>query len=388
MGRIPTVYFCPHENCTASYNHKYKYEVHLRSHSGERPYVCSYEGCGKAYISSSHCKRHEHTHGSSYPCPEKGCFEVLKTKSTLNKHIKTVHLKIKKHKVFPCTECGKDFNKHKTLQMHLLKHTGELPYKCEFEGCKKAFLTPSKLKRHNKVHQGYKCEKPNCDQVFEKWSLLVMHLKDAHRPEYKCDTCGRLFSNSYALKLHCRIHDEIRMAYPCEVPNCVRYYFDKKNLQWHMRKYHAKRPFNCPKKNCYKAFKTEAELDDHLSFHNKKRRPRRQFFLSEKKSKRKSQEATLSEILSGCVDVSTKVDKIFKSKLKQKTNENIDASTSFCDSSTSCNESDSIVLSEQDLTEANHSNSELNTSFISDESKTSESVHLTTAKKSHIYNEK
>ncbi|GBM05347.1 Transcription factor IIIA [Araneus ventricosus] len=296
MGRIPIIYYCPYENCTASYDRKDRYETHIRSHTGERPFICSHEGCEKNFASSSHLKRHEDTHGSSYRCTIEDCPEVLKTKATLKKHIRKVHLKIERHKVYTCTQCGREFNKHNTLQKHELRHSGQLPYKCSVEDCQKAFLTPSKLKRHMKVHEGYPCKVLGCDKVFEKWTLYVQHVRDFHRPEYKCQVCNKVFSTSYALKLHAPLHEESRLVYPCEVPNCSRYYYAERNLKWHMKKYHAKRPFMCDKENCHRAFKTESDLADHILYHGKKK-PRK------KKNKSKKPKPSLAAILSGVAEV-------------------------------------------------------------------------------------
>ncbi|CAL1269386.1 unnamed protein product [Larinioides sclopetarius] len=147
-----------------------------------------------------------------------------------------------------------------------------------------------------KVHEGYPCKIPGCDKVFEKWTLYVQHVRDFHRPEYKCQVCSKVFSTSYALKLHAPIHEESRLVYPCEVPNCSRYYFAERNLKWHMRKYHAKRPFMCDQENCHRAFKTEADLADHILYHGKKK-PRK------KKNKPKKTKPSIAEILSGVAEI-------------------------------------------------------------------------------------
>ncbi|GFQ99274.1 uncharacterized protein TNCT_488601 [Trichonephila clavata] len=332
MGRIPTIYYCTYESCSASFNRKDRYESHLRSHTGERPFICSYDGCEKCFTNSDYLKRHEDSHDSSFKCTFQNCSEVLKTKDTLKKHIDLIHLKIKKHKVYPCTLCEREFNKHNTLQRHMLRHTGELPFKCSVEDCGKTFDRPSRLKRHMKIHKGYPCKKPDCDKVFEKWSLYTRHVKDCHPPAYKCDGCSKIFSSSYALKLHSRIHNELRPVFDCQVPNCSRYYFFKRNLNHHMKKYHAKRPYTCDKTNCFKSFKTEDDLTNHILNHDKKRKSRR-------KTKPKKPKPSFAAILAGCIK---KESNPKASKTDIGLLEKLDVSTCYNENSASAKELDDV----------------------------------------------
>ncbi|VDP92083.1 unnamed protein product [Echinostoma caproni] len=53
---------CPYANCDKAYAKLNKLKEHLRSHTGERPYVCREPGCGAAFIRLYGVRRHELTH--------------------------------------------------------------------------------------------------------------------------------------------------------------------------------------------------------------------------------------------------------------------------------------------------------------------------------------
>jgi uncharacterized Zn-finger protein len=58
--------------------------------------------------------------------------------------------------VFRCEECNKNFWKKSNYKTHLVKHTSERPFKCEFENCNKSFKMRNHLKEHFIKH--------NCDR--------------------------------------------------------------------------------------------------------------------------------------------------------------------------------------------------------------------------------
>ncbi|KAL7268996.1 hypothetical protein RUND412_008358 [Rhizina undulata] len=49
---------------------------------------------------------------------------------------------------YECLVCGSKFPRPSGLKSHSYSHTGERPFPCDFEGCKKAFASKSNLKRH------------------------------------------------------------------------------------------------------------------------------------------------------------------------------------------------------------------------------------------------
>lgn len=91
-----------------------------RKRRGERRYVCSFDGCDKAYLKSSHLKCHERAHTGERPfaCDEPGCEWT--------------------------------FGRADELTRHKRKHTGERPYVCS--DCHSAFTRSDHLAAHIQTH--------------------------------------------------------------------------------------------------------------------------------------------------------------------------------------------------------------------------------------------
>ncbi|XP_054718342.1 transcription factor IIIA-like isoform X2 [Uloborus diversus] len=247
-----------------------------------RPFVCLYDDCFKSYTRRSHLKRHEDTHETSFCCKFKGCEAILKSKETLRKHVDIIHRR-KKAKTYECTICDASFNKHSWLQKHTYRHTGIKPYLCPVENCNKRFLVPNKLRKHMTVHNGYTCTETDCKRNFSTWSLYVKHFKVYHPVVHKCGTCDKVFSTAPNLRSHEVLHNNEREVFICPKPYCTRFYFAKRNLNFHIKSYHDKRPFTCTNELCQKSFPTEALLSSHQRDHDpnkpmRKKRKKKQNF--------------------------------------------------------------------------------------------------------------
>ncbi|XP_036112698.1 Kruppel-like factor 18 [Molossus molossus] len=81
-------------------------------------------------------------------------------------------------KPYICTyqDCGKSYSKRFHLQVHERKHTGERPYKCDVKGCTWKFARSDELNRHSRKHSGerpYQCT--SCDRNFTRSDHLKQH---------------------------------------------------------------------------------------------------------------------------------------------------------------------------------------------------------------------
>ncbi|XP_071626323.1 uncharacterized protein [Temnothorax longispinosus] len=233
-------YKCDYPDCNAVFLRPNRLERHIRSHTGEKPYKCSHPECTKSYTNSSHLKRHLETHNAVkkvYTCTE--CSMGMRSLQGYKRHYKQTH----SEKRISCKECNATFNKKHQLVTHQASEHSIMPivYKCD--RCNRSYLNRSRFNRHQKTHEK-RCPVPGCSEVFDKWTLLCEHRRTNHK-DHKCDTCGKVFRSKARLILHCKIHSEDRLVFPCPYDTCHRFYFYKSNLDEHVRTSHLGKKFYC-----------------------------------------------------------------------------------------------------------------------------------------------
>ncbi|XP_044251025.2 zinc finger protein 678-like [Drosophila takahashii] len=319
---------CPY--CQKIYQRKWNLKLHIRTHSGERPYKCSqctksftrscylishmadHTGelpfkcryCPRAYRFRSSCSRHMQRHRDALKddvqSPEEKQSKTLEVKDpTKESHIMThtgtePKLMPSEDHSYTCSVCLKTFNDHASLMVHNITHKAKSMYKCPI--CPMSFDLAHERNRHSRTHEGekaFKCthchrsyrqlkelnrhirahtgekqfECDHCPKSFVYVSHLNQHLR-CHSAErpHKCDICSMTFRRMDGLKRHLQFHGEER-PYKCDY--CPKTFKYTASVRMHIRVHTGERPFKC--RECEKTYKQPCDLKRHMRTHTGER---------------------------------------------------------------------------------------------------------------------
>ena len=155
-------YRCSFKECNKVFLKQSNLKDHIRTHTGEKPYICLHPGCGKTFSQHGNLKKHEKIHSGN--------------------------------KKYYCNypNCGKKFSASYNLKIHYRCHTGEKPYKCNFPNCGREFYDKGNLKYHEKnmhalenMEYPYSCEHMGCNAKFKTKLEKLKHHSEMEVDCYK-----------------------------------------------------------------------------------------------------------------------------------------------------------------------------------------------------------
>lgn len=230
-------FLCSQRGCQFIFPTAIQLEFHMQVHKEKKAFLCG--NCGKCCSSRDELAEHVKSHlptkrlaPSAIKCTILGCGRRFFSLTDLKEQHILQHTR-DDSQLHECQHCGKQlanlslFNDH--VKLHL-KKPGIL--NCIHSGCKEAFKSSAKLRKHVASHTKFICFK--CGMCCPSALLLKHHMKAIHlqattktaKPVatkaaevLTCDICGTFFNSIYMLNHHKKLHLAER-PYNCNVPGC------------------------------------------------------------------------------------------------------------------------------------------------------------------------
>lgn len=239
-----------------------------------KPYPCQLEGCARRYLSYREMELHFrrlHTDETLIVCQFEKCRKQFRRKDFFKLHMRK-HLGVRP---FKCNhgDCKKSFVEKQNLTKHSLVHLVKKPFVCRYDDCEKTFTTKHSLSSHERIHTGekpYVCNFDDCRKSFSHSGNLETHKRQAHTAEkpYVCSVsdCRKAFSNWTHLADHRMRHHTCEKRFQCEYDGCEKRFVTTTERANHHRRHAGEKPFECGV--CGKRTMTLGDLRVHERVHS------------------------------------------------------------------------------------------------------------------------